>query len=524
MTNSIYTYGQPPGSGSGGTTGDTIKLGGQPIALGAGNVTAGTQRITIATNDAAIATLAAYLAHIDTVLDTMEISMDTVDNWNQNNRCKGSPVVGQDGVAANTGVITANTQRFTIATNDGIVTSLSNLDAWNDADRCKINMYLNDGVMVDIGTGLIDFGTQRVTIGTDDLVVTYLAALVSASGGPTTTQFFDGVIDRSWAGTTAGADTISNSTPCPWVENFNYGYNGATWDRLRTGEGLLGTGVLRVNLATDDDAVTSLGIMDDWDDGANNCNVNINAQTLTAIKISKDANANATGNRIFVASNVDQLAGSAINVGSGVAGATGTQRIILATDDPAVTSLAILDNFIGTNGAAVPAGQAVAQVGGSDGTFLRTLKTGADGAAYVNQNNLLPGEDAVNDERAVKVKTLGTGNGSALAQAINTVGGGTIGDPILTSTEVLGYSRICLEFKNAAGGGGNDIDRLILFGSVSGSNWDPIYDSGAGLAWSAADGGLTVLIESNGYRYIKTEGLTAAGDTTVDCSWCGNKG
>jgi len=266
------------------------------------------------------------------------------------------------------------------------------------------------------------------------------------------------------------------------------------------------------------DIKTSVQVMDDWDDGADNCKININAQTLTAVKVSKDANANATGNRIFVTNNTDQLNGNTIEVTSGNL-TNGVQRVCIATND---VNMSIVVAAIGTDGSAAPTRPI--QTGVDDGTNIRNTKGGADGAVYVNQNNLLPGEDAVNDERAIKVKTLGTGNGSALAQPINTVGGGTIGDPILTSTEVLGYSRICLEFKNAAGGGGNDIDRLILFGSVSGSNWDPIYDSGAGLAWSAADGGLTVLIESNGYRYIKTEGLTAAGDTTVDCYWCGNKG
>lgn len=266
------------------------------------------------------------------------------------------------------------------------------------------------------------------------------------------------------------------------------------------------------------DIKTSVQVMDDWDDGADNCKININAQTLTAVKVSKDANANATTNRIYVASNLDQVAGTATDVNSGNKTA-GSQRIVIATDDVNISAIAAT---VGTEGSAAPTKNL--QAGVDDGTSSRNLKGGADGAAYVNQNALLPGEDAVADERSVKIKTLGTNTGSALAAAINTVGGGTIGDPILTSTEVYGYSRICLEIKNAGAGGGNDIDRLILFGSVSGSNWDPIYDSGAGLAWAPGDGAITILIESNCYRYIKVEGLTAAGDTTVDCYWCGNKG
>lgn len=238
------------------------------------------------------------------------------------------------------------------------------------------------------------------------------------------------------------------------------------------------------------DIKTSVQVMDDWDE-ADRCKVNT-------------------------------IAGQA-GIAGGAGAVDGTvPRTTQASDSPAVVALQLIDDAVATEGGAANTKGIMMAV--DDGANNRNAKGGADGAFYVNQNALLPGEDAVADERSVKIKTLGTNNGSSLAAAINTVGGGTIGDAILTSTEVLGYSRICIEFKNAAGGGGNDIDRLIVFGSVSGSNWDPIYDSGTGLAWAAADGALTVLIESNCYRYIKTEGLTAAGSTTVDCYWCGNKG
>ena len=72
--------------------------------------------------------------------------------------------------------------------------------------------------------------------------------------------------------------------------------------------------------------------------------VDINAQTLTALKVSKDANANATANRIYVASNTDQLGGVAIAVNGG-AKSTGVQTVTLATDDPAVTAVEIMDDW-----------------------------------------------------------------------------------------------------------------------------------------------------------------------------------
>ena len=202
---------------------------------------------------------------------------------------------------------------------------------------------------------------------------------------------------------------------------------------------------------------------------------------------------------------------------------SGTCTTISSTATDIKTAVQLIDDTVGTDGAAAPA-KAI-QTGVDDGTNIRNTKGGADGAVYVNQNNLLPGEDAVNDERAVKIKTLGTGNSSTLGTAVDDAGGGTIGDVIQASTEVLGYSRICIEVNNAGGGSGNDLDRIILFGSVSGSSWDPIMDSGAGIAWSSSDGAYTILIEENGYRYIKVEALCDTGeDTTADCYWCGNKG
>jgi hypothetical protein len=63
--------------------------------------------------------------------------------------------------------------------------------------------------------------------------------------------------------------------------------------------------------------------------GSTTTPVDIFAQSLTAVKVSKDVNANATANRIFVSNNLDQLAGSAIAVGEGALAATGLQRITI---------------------------------------------------------------------------------------------------------------------------------------------------------------------------------------------------
>lgn len=46
-----------------------------------------------------------------------------------------------------------------------------------------------------------------------------------------------------------------------------------TYTQLVGGAGAVGAGVQRVTLASDDPAVASLGVMDDWDDGSDRCRV-----------------------------------------------------------------------------------------------------------------------------------------------------------------------------------------------------------------------------------------------------------
>jgi hypothetical protein len=86
-----------------------------------------------------------------------------------------------------------------------------------------------------------------------------------------------------------------------------------------------------------------------------------------------------------VAENLIQLAGTAVDVNSGNKSA-GTLRVVLATDQPALTNAqpvteASLDAAIGTPGAAAPA-KAI-ETGGTDGTNLRTFLTDTTGRQKV---------------------------------------------------------------------------------------------------------------------------------------------
>jgi hypothetical protein len=79
---------------------------------------------------------------------------------------------------------------------------------------------------------------------------------------------------------------------------------------------------------------------------------------------------------------VNVIVGQAgITAGAGAVAAN-TPRTTLASDDPAVTALQVLDNIVGTEDAAAPAG--VAQIGGRYDSSARTLETGDIGAIALN--------------------------------------------------------------------------------------------------------------------------------------------
>lgn len=86
---------------------DTSSVAGTATNVNGGNRDAGTQTITLADNDPAV------------------VSLAIIDDWDESDRCKVNPIVGQAGVSANSGVLDATTQRITIATDDTVATDLT---------------------------------------------------------------------------------------------------------------------------------------------------------------------------------------------------------------------------------------------------------------------------------------------------------------------------------------------------------------------------------------------------------------
>lgn len=110
-------------------------------------------------------TIIGHVDGIETLLGTTNTntgnsatSLAVIDDWDESDRCKVNPIVGQAGVAAGAGAVGATVQRVTLASDDPAVASLSVLDDWDNA--------ASDGVSVsgDVAHDAADAG-EPVKIG-----------------------------------------------------------------------------------------------------------------------------------------------------------------------------------------------------------------------------------------------------------------------------------------------------------------------------------------------------------------------
>lgn len=236
------------------TVTNLAQLGGTAITMDEGVHDAGTQRVTLATDDDGV------------------LSLGIMDDWDESDRAKVNPIVGQAGVQGAEGTITALTQRVTLATDDdgvahlatiaGDTTSIDgNITACNTGAvvlasgtvDTVTNLAQMGGAALDMNEGVLGVGTQRVSLATDDDAVAYLATIA----GDTTS------IDGNITACNTGAVVISSGTVTTVSTVTSLSQLGG--QAINLGEGTISTGTQRITLATDDDAVASLGIIDDWD-------------------------------------------------------------------------------------------------------------------------------------------------------------------------------------------------------------------------------------------------------------------
>jgi filamentous hemagglutinin len=154
-------------------------------------------------------------------------------------------------VTAGAGAVAAGTQRTTLASDDPAVASLGIIDDWDESDRAKVNPIVGQAG-VQGNTGTVNALTQRVTIATDDVVS------IDDNGGSITVDgslTVSGTVtaDTELPPAAALTDNFANPT-APAVGSFGMVWDGATWDRAA---GTSADGAL-VNLGANND-VTGTG-------------------------------------------------------------------------------------------------------------------------------------------------------------------------------------------------------------------------------------------------------------------------
>jgi len=100
-----------------------------------------------------------------TAMNAINTAVQIMDDWDESDRAKVNPIVGQAGVQGNTGTVTANTQRVVLATDVALPAGTAIIGALSNNQSTNISQM--NGVTVSMASGTSDTGTQRVTLATN---------------------------------------------------------------------------------------------------------------------------------------------------------------------------------------------------------------------------------------------------------------------------------------------------------------------------------------------------------------------
>jgi hypothetical protein len=123
--------------------------------------------------------------------------------------------LGADGAVVDAvggaGIVSSNTQRMTLASDDPAVTSLAVLDDWDESDRAKVNPIAGQAGVA-AGSGTVSALTQRVVLATDVGLPAGTALLGSVSAKQATDAIMDGVTSLTPKFAIIDAATSGNNT------------------------------------------------------------------------------------------------------------------------------------------------------------------------------------------------------------------------------------------------------------------------------------------------------------------------
>ncbi|MGH2596138.1 MAG: hypothetical protein ACRDH7_09265 [Actinomycetota bacterium] len=121
--------------------------------------------------ESSLSTIDGHVDDLETIDTAIQTSVQIMDDWDESDRAKVNPIVGQAGVAAGAGAVSATVQRATLASDDPAVASLGVIDDWDESDRAKANIIVGQAG-VTAGAGAVAANTPRVTHASDDPVTT----------------------------------------------------------------------------------------------------------------------------------------------------------------------------------------------------------------------------------------------------------------------------------------------------------------------------------------------------------------
>lgn len=186
--------------------------------------------------------------------DPAVVAVQIIDDWDESDRAKVNPIVGQAGIAAGAGAVGVTVPRVTLASDDPAVTALQLID--NAVSGAGFNITQFGGAAVPIGAG-VEATAVRVTLPTDGTGVVGItgAALTAlqlidnivSGAGVNVTQVNGEAIDVG-AGTEAAA--IRVTLPTDGTGKVLAAQSG-TWTEANSAS-----------------ITTAVQIMDDWDNAA----------------------------------------------------------------------------------------------------------------------------------------------------------------------------------------------------------------------------------------------------------------
>jgi len=351
-----------------------------------------------------------------------------------------------------------------------------------------------------------------------------LAAATEGINSLSYNLFYDGTNYRRWLGAQINSDAISADTYVPYIGNFGHFYDitNGNWRRFSGDE-----------LSSDTVPTTTIA---PYVGGFNHA-----YDTVGDVwqRVSMHAAGDALG---ATAEGLDSLSYNLFYDGTNYRRWLGAQAnsdaVATTTVAPYNLSLNLaydIDNsqwhrlnFINTH-----ADDQAYTVGGlltgsvlyaDDGAQLDMLKLGATGGLQTEVDNW-PSAFSEGDANVTTHKgSIATYHPAKTAgTAVDDAGGGTTGDIVLASTEVIGYPNWTLYIKNVGGGSGDALASVYVMVSPDGTNWYTITvldaDETAAQTLTSGQTGIAYTARTLAHRYVKLEALCGAGDDTTVDAW-----